>query len=96
MKSKWNFTAHMCPACVYINYVVPFSDNREEGRRDLHRIPQTYHGEAISIDSRLDVGDAWGGSSAGSGRNVVGDDLYEETAGNHGTVGGVTTDIQIM
>ena len=39
--------------------------------------------------------DAWGGSSTGSGGNAVGDDLYRETAGNCGKVGGVTTNIRI-
>ena len=43
---------------------------------------------------RRDVGDAQGRSSARDGRNAVGDDLYMETAGNYGTVGGVTTTIQ--
>ena len=38
--------------------------------------------------------DAWVRSSAGSGGNAVIDDLYRETAGNRGTVGGVTTTIR--
>ena len=38
--------------------------------------------------------DARGISSAVSGGNVVVDDLYRETGVNHGTVGGVATDIQ--
>ena len=37
-----------------------------------------------------------GGSSAGSGGKSVKYDLYRETAGNCGTVGGVTTGIQIV
>ena len=52
-----------------------------------------YHGEASVADRRRDVGDARGGSSAGSGGNAADDDLYRETAGNRGTVGDVTTNI---
>ena len=37
---------------------------------------------------RRDVGDAWGGRSAVGSSNAVGDDLYRETAGNRGTLGG--------
>ena len=40
------------------------------------------------------MGDARGESSAGRGGNAVGDDLYREMAGNCGTVGGITTDVQ--
>ena len=32
------------------------------------------------------MGDAHGGSSAGSGRNSVGDDLNRKTTGNSGTL----------
>ena len=45
-------------------------------------------------DIRRDVGYARGRSSAGSGGNTVGNDLYRDMAGNCGTVGGVTTDIR--
>ena len=44
-------------------------------------------------DSRRDVGDARGRSSAGNGGNTVSDDIYKETSGNRGTVGGLTTNI---
>ena len=37
------------------------------------------------------MGDVCGRSSVGSIRNAVGNDLYRETSGNHGTMGGVTT-----
>ena len=40
------------------------------------------------------MGDSWGGSSTGGGRNAVGDNLYREKACNCGTVGGVTTNIR--
>ena len=43
--------------------------------------------------NRWDVGVAGGRSSVGSSWNIVGDDIYGETAGNCGTVGGVTTNI---
>ena len=60
---------------------------------DTHDIPQTYHGEVRSADSRQDTRDARGGSSVGGGGNAVDDVLYMEKAGKRGTVGGVTTDI---
>ena len=43
------------------------------------------------MDSRRDMGDARGRSSEESGGNTVGNDLYRETTGNYGTVGGVAT-----
>ena len=76
--------------------VGPFGGNVEEGRRGTHRFPHTDHGEASAADRRREVGDAQGVSSAGSGRNAVGNDLYRETTGNRGTVGGVTTNIRSM
>ena len=72
--------------------MVPFGGNIEEVRRGTHGIPQTDHRESSAEDSRRDVGDAWVGSSAGSGSDAVRDVLYREITGNHGTVGGVTTD----
>ena len=49
---------------------------KEEDIRGTHMVPQKDYGEASAADRRRDVGDAWGGSSAGSGRNEVEDDLY--------------------
>ena len=72
----------------------PLSGNLEEGIRGTHRIPQTYQREARAADIRRDMGDSQGRSSAGSGGNAVGDDLYRDMAGNRGTVGGITTNIQ--
>ena len=40
------------------------------------------------------MGHARGGSSAGICRNSVSDDLYRDTAGNCGTVGGVAANIR--
>ena len=40
------------------------------------------------------MGDAWGGSSAVSGDNAVGNYLHRETTGNLSTVGSVAADIQ--
>ena len=57
------------------------------------KVPQTDYGEARAEGRRRAVGDAQGGSSTGSGRNAVINDLYRDTAGNRGTVGGVTTNI---
>ena len=42
---------------------------------------------------RQEVGYDWSVSSVGGIRNSVGDDLYRDTAGNCGTVGGVTLTI---
>ena len=41
----------------------------------------------------FDVGDVWGGRSAGGSWNEVRNDLYMDTACNRGTVGGVTPTI---
>ena len=48
---------------------------------------------AIVTDSRQDMGDTIGGSSAKTGGNAVGNDLHSETTGKHGTVGSVATNI---
>ena len=42
---------------------------------------------------RQELGDARGGRSVGGSGDSVGDDLYMETAGNRGTVGGATPNI---
>ena len=61
-----------------------------------HRVPHTYHREA-SVSVRIrSVGDARGGSNAGSSRKEVRNDPNKDTAGNRGTVGGVTTNIPSM
>ena len=73
-----------------------FDGNVEEGRRGTHRVSQTDHGKASAADSRRDVGDAQGGNIARSCGNTVGNDLYREMTGNHGTVGGVTTTIRSL
>ena len=73
--------------------MVPFGGNVEEVRRSTHRLPQTDHGEASAADRIWDVGDVWGRISARSVRNAVGNELYMDTAGNCGTVGGVMTNI---
>ena len=81
-------------ATVWFRDVGTFGGNGEESIRVAHRVPQTDHWEASTVDKRRGVGDTRGGSSAGSGENAVGDDLYRETPGNRGTVGGVTANIQ--
>ena len=79
---------------VWFGDVGPFGSNGEEGRRDTHRVPQTYHWEASVEVRRRDVGYARGGSIVGIRGNAVGDDLYRETAGMRGKLGGVATTIQ--
>ena len=78
---------------VWSREVGNFGGNGEEGRRGTHSLPQTDHGEVSVADGIRNVGDSWGGSSAGISRNAVGDDLYRETADNCGTVGDVTIGI---
>ena len=78
---------------VWFVHVGNFCGNGEGGRRGKHKLPQTDHGEASAADRRRDVGDARGGSSAGSGGNAVGDYPYRETSVNRGTMCVVTTDI---
>ena len=50
------------------------------------------HGEEVTLVAIRYMGDARGGSSAGSDRNAVGNGLHRETTGNHSTVGSVATD----
>ena len=57
-------------------------------------IPHTDNEEARAVGRRRDIGDSRGGSSVRSSRNTVRDDLYSETTGKRGTVGGVTATIQ--
>ena len=71
-----------------------FGGNGEEVIRGIHRVPQIYHREASATDRRLNVGDAQGKSSAGNSENAISDDLNKETAGNCGTMGGVTSTIR--
>ena len=71
--------------------VGPFGNNIKEGRRVTHWLPLIDHGEARAADSRRDMGDARGGSSAESVSNAVGNDIYRETTGKRGTVSGVKT-----
>ena len=79
---------------VWLGYLGPFGGNSEEGIRSTHGFSQIDHGEAILADSRRYMGDIRGGIGAGSGGNTVVNDLYRETKGNRGTVGGVGTDIR--
>ena len=71
----------------------PFGGNGEECGRYAHWVPSTDHGEASEVVRIRDMGDAWGGRSAGGSGNEVGDDLQRNKAGNRGTVGGATPTI---
>ena len=64
-----------------------FGGNGAEDISNTHVFSAPYHVEDSATDSGRDMGDARGGISAGSGRNIVGDDLHRETAGNRGKVG---------
>ena len=79
---------------VWFGDLGPFGGNGEKGRRSTHDFSQTNHGEVSAADSRRDIGDALGRSSAGSGRNTAVNELYMETTSNRDTVGGVATNIQ--
>ena len=63
------------------------------GRGNTHRFTLVYHGGAGVTVDRQDMGESKGGSTAGSGGKAVGNDLHVGTAGNRGTVGGVTAAI---
>ena len=76
---------------VWVGYLGPFGKNGEEGRRDTHRVPLSYHVEESEGNRRQDIGDAWGGMRTGGSGNTVGGDLPRYTAGNLGTVGGATS-----
>ena len=53
-----------------------FSGNGEECTGHIHGVSEIDYGEAIATDSRRNMGDDQGGSSVGSGRNSVVDDLH--------------------
>ena len=73
--------------------MVNFGGNGAEGRKNTHVFSATDHGEASTTSIRQDMGDYWGGSSAGSNMNSVRDDLHREITGNHGAVGRFATNI---
>ena len=43
---------------VWVIDMGPFDDNGEEGGRDTHWVPFSYHGSASKADKRRDMGDA--------------------------------------
>ena len=71
-----------------------FGGNKKDRRRGTHGLPQTDQEQASATDSRWYMVDVQVGSSAGSDRNTVSDDLYREMAGNCGTVIGVMRNIK--
>ena len=70
-----------------------FGRNAAEFIRNTHIISTTDHGETSATSRGWEMGDAQGGSSAGSGRNAVVDDPHKETIVNRGAVGHFVTDI---
>ena len=76
---------------VWVGDVGPFGVNGEEGRSDTHGVPSTSHREASEVVKRQGMGDVGGGRRMGGSGNAVGKDLYRETAGNRGSVGGATS-----
>ena len=57
------------------------------------QVPLIDHGEASMEVRRRDVGNTREGRSAGGSGNSVRNDLYRDTAGNRGTMGGITPTI---
>ena len=83
---------------IYDNYNLVFSHDSHHNENKIENIYLSIHkyldhGEASATNMIRYMGDAWGRSSAGSGGNTVGNDIYRETSGNRGTVGGFTTNI---
>ena len=71
-----------------------FSGNGAEGKGVTHRFPSVDHGEAGWTVYRKDMGDARGGSSAGSGGNAVGSYIHRDMSDNRSTVGSVADNIR--
>ena len=63
-----------------------FDVNGAEVRGETPRFSLKYHGEAGTEVSRQEMGDARGGSSAGSGRDAVIQYLHREISGRRITV----------
>ena len=72
----------------WIGDLVTFGGNGEEGRGTTYGLSEAYRGESSATEGGHDMGDAQGGSGAGSGRTSVVNDLHRETIGKSGTVGG--------
>ena len=72
----------------WLGDLVTFGSDGEEGGGHKRRFYEEDHGEAGALEGRHKVGDSQDISSAGSGGNSVGDELYRETTGGGGTVGG--------
>ena len=70
-----------------------FVVNGGKGRGNTHVFSSTDPVEEKGTDSLWDMRDVRSRSSAGSGRDAVGNGLQRETAGNHGAVGSVVTNI---
>ena len=70
-----------------------FGVNGEEARGHTHGFSDIDPGDTSATDSSYDMGDAQGGSSAGSGGNSVEYYLHRYTTCNRGIVDGVAADI---
>ena len=69
-----------------------FGSDGEEVGGHKHRFYEEDHGETGAAEGRHEMGDTQGISSAGSVGNSVGNELYRETTGEGGTVGGAAND----
>ena len=65
-----------------------FGSDGEEGGGHTHRFYEKDHGGAGSAVGRHKLGDSQAISNAGNGGKSVGNELYMDTTGEGGTVGG--------
>ena len=79
----------------WIRDLVKFGSDGEEGASHTKGFSKADHGEAGAEEVRSDVGDSQGRISAGSGGNSVIKNLYRETTGDGGTVGGAAADFEV-
>ena len=78
---------------VWVGDVGPFSVDGEEGGRGTHWDYFSDNGKLSKAAKIRDMGDVWGRRCTGGSRNTDGEDLYMETAGKCGSVGGATSSI---
>ena len=80
-------------ALIWIGVLGFVGGNVENGGRDKHRISDTNHRKAGTLEGRRDVGYNEGGGSEGSGRNPVVNNLHHTKTGDSGTVCGAAANI---
>ena len=76
---------------IWVGDMGNFRVNGKEGSRDTHRVPAADHRESGKVIRRRDMVDARGGRRMRGRGSEVGEDLYIETSGNRGSLGGATS-----